>query len=360
MPSSAHILKLIDTNTSLFIAILPEDLPLWLEMFRAIILPNGVISVSPAPPDATEAPPSSQQQQPSFPSSSSAPSIAELARPAEQMDSRYLAAIPPPQKLIGNDPSVKLVELINDTLPCSVNQFFHSFFSDEDGGFGAQYHTKRGDTKFESATWSLEHPTYGRYRELRYVSPCNAPIGPKESVQIEEQYFVLKPDHLIVETRSRLPDIPLGDCFHIESTWEVTAVGSGQCKLVVSTGTCFGKLPFGAGIVKGKIQSGTLSESKESFLMWVGMAREKLDQVGTAQPTRSSAAPSSPGPRPAPTLIAVAAPAKVSFFDRHFSTDLLLGIAIGLGFSIVLLGMYILWNSYLMEESCTEPINLER
>ena len=75
-----------------------------------------------------------------------------------------------------------------------------------------------------------------------------------------------------METTTVLHDIPYGDYFTIEGRWDLSQSAPNRSLLVVSIGLNFSKKT----ILKGKIESSTVKESKDSYDKWVSLAKEVL------------------------------------------------------------------------------------
>jgi len=164
----------------------------------------------------------------------------------------------------------KLKELVCAEIPVSVLKFFTLFYADE-SDFTHKYHEQRGDKELVVEKWS-SHPQYGKSRTLNYRAPVNFSIGPSSTRLEEIQRYHLSKDRLLIEIVSIMHDIPYGDYFRVEARHEVTSIGQDLSRLTISVAVNFLKKTF----FEGKINSGTLKESKESYERWVKLA---LDEV---------------------------------------------------------------------------------
>jgi len=171
-----------------------------------------------------------------------------------------------------------LTELFQVDLPISVKTFFDYFYCNGTR-FTHIFHQDHGDTDLVVADWAT-HPIFGTVREKRYVVPTNAPIGPAFSRAEETQcYYINANKQLIIQTISIMLDIPYGDYFRVEAKWEVTP-RDGGCSLTVSSGVNFLKKT----LMKGRIESTAVRQTKETYLRWVSIAKDYISQKNSPQP----------------------------------------------------------------------------
>ena len=73
------------------------------------------------------------------------------------------------------------------------------------------------------------HKGYGHARDLTFVAPTNASIGPKEThchqTQSYNAYALSGGGAVAVDTSQVQTDIPYGDYFRVETRWEVVGPG---------------------------------------------------------------------------------------------------------------------------------------
>eukprot|EP01117_Protostelium_nocturnum_P007559 TRINITY_DN2705_c0_g1_i4.p1 TRINITY_DN2705_c0_g1~~TRINITY_DN2705_c0_g1_i4.p1 ORF type:complete len:668 (-),score=251.39 TRINITY_DN2705_c0_g1_i4:246-2222(-) len=182
-------------------------------------------------------------------------------------------------------------QLISASFPISVPKFFKLFFSDESSSFVQNYHKERGDSETVIKNWS-SNSQFGNVRQVQYRAPVKAPIGPNTTRCDETQRYHLTKNRLLVETIGLYHDVPFGDTFRVEGRWEITSDGSSGCNLVASVCLYWIKKTW----FKSKIESGTLKETKESFELWVNLAKQQLRQLGSPTIERAIESDSQPLP----------------------------------------------------------------
>ena len=113
---------------------------------------------------------------------------------------------------------------------CSVARFFELAWSDAAGeSFTPACAEARKHRELRVTPWRA-HRGYGHARDLTFVAPTNASIGPRETHCHQTQsYRVYKTDDktddalpgvaLVVDTSQVQKDIPYGDYFRVESRW---------------------------------------------------------------------------------------------------------------------------------------------
>jgi len=117
-------------------------------------------------------------------------------------------------------------------------------------------------------------PQFGMIRDIQYYAPVKVPLGPDKTRVQETQRYVLSRTRLLIETVTMMFDIPYGDSFRLESKWLVTSPSAtaNTCTLQVSMCVHFVKKTW----FKGKIESASMKEVKESFKQWTEAAHEEL------------------------------------------------------------------------------------
>jgi len=149
--------------------------------------------------------------------------------------------------------------------------FFKIFYSDR-SPFIKTYHEQRGDKELNVTKWT-NSPQFGMIRDIQYFAPVKIPLGPDRTRVQETQRYHLQRGRLLVETIAMMLDIPYGESFRLEARWDVSSASDpAYCRLVVSLGVHFVKKTW----LKGKIESQSIKESKQSFQQWVELAREAL------------------------------------------------------------------------------------
>jgi len=152
----------------------------------------------------------------------------------------------------------------------SVKIFFKLFCSDE-STFTKLYHEHRGDKDLTVKKWS-NSPQFGLIRDVLFMSPVKVPLGPSHTRIHETQRYHLTKNRLLIDTISMMLDIPYGDSFRVEGKWDVTSATPESCKLVVNIGVHFMKKTW----FKGKIETQTIKETRESFQQWAALAPSEI------------------------------------------------------------------------------------
>jgi hypothetical protein len=143
-------------------------------------------------------------------------------------------------------PRPKNMQTLQDsvTLPCSVEHFFNLAWSDAAGeNFTQKCAAERKHRDLKVMNWA-PHKGYGHARDLTFVAPTNASIGPKEThchqTQSYNAYALSGGGAVAVDTSQVQTDIPYGDYFRVETRWEVVGVGDGnRCSVWVGL-----RIPF--------------------------------------------------------------------------------------------------------------------
>lgn len=195
--------------------------------------------------------------------------------PEEEDGVKYISAAPYEPGFLNCE---EFNELVSDTLPVGSCRAFKIFFSEESEAFLKNYHDKRGDSELKIGEWKAD-PKFGSTRLITFRAPVNASIGPSSTKVEENQRYHLTKDKLIVESWTILLDIPYGDHFRVETKYEFTTTGD-KSKITISTAVFFSKKTM----FRGKIESGTLKESKDSFEQWVFFAKNEINRLEGKEP----------------------------------------------------------------------------
>lgn len=163
-------------------------------------------------------------------------------------------------------------DILTESFDISALNFFRVFFSDR-SCFARVYHEKRGDKDMSIQKWT-NSAQFGMIRDIQYYAPVKVPLGPDKTRVQETQRYVLSRTRLLVETVTIMFDIPYGDSFRLEAKWLVTSPSAtaNTCTFRVSMVVHFVKKTW----FKGKIESQSMKEVKESFKQWTESARVEL------------------------------------------------------------------------------------
>ena len=129
------------------------------------------------------------------------------------------------------------------TLSVGLNEFATQFLMrDSSGGEDTEglgvpaYHKAIGDTEVEVEPWEnvagddAATATRSYLRTFRFRTPIvGSPIGPSSTRGTKTQCCRVYAKHgLIIDTVTRLEDIPFGDCFQVEDRWVVAPTKDGN------------------------------------------------------------------------------------------------------------------------------------
>jgi VAD1 Analog of StAR-related lipid transfer domain/GRAM domain/PX domain len=173
--------------------------------------------------------------------------------------------------------------LLKGTLPCTLVQGFSSLFHGTE--FERAYHQRRGDSDIVVGDW--QNTEFGRCREVTYTAPVSSPIGPSETRATEAHRIrETTRTRFVLEVVQVLMDVPMADSFRVEMVWTLEQDADGQMDVQVEVGVNFLKSTW----FRGKIESGTYSESEKSLAMWLDEANKTLAR----RPATPPASPVSP------------------------------------------------------------------
>jgi len=126
--------------------------------------------------------------------------------------------------------------------PCDLRRF-RAAMVEHGAALGVDaIHALRGDTQVEASPWRPQQheddhraPVPARTRTVRFVTPVDAPFGPKETrgekVQLCRSYG---DSGLVLETRYDFKDIPMGEAFHVTDRWVVEAETAETVRVTVT------------------------------------------------------------------------------------------------------------------------------
>ncbi|CAI5717963.1 unnamed protein product [Peronospora destructor] len=172
-----------------------------------------------------------------------------------------------------------MIQVLEEVFLVSVDTFMQTFFMDN-ASFGMDvFGEQTGSTEMTVNPWttSLEdEKLFGSTRSLQFRVPIDAPIGPKSS-QVDVLQCLKESENgvRVVESSTRLVDIPYGDYFSVEDRWTIVPHSSNpdSCKLFIELKVVFGKSTFW----KKTIEARAISDNRAKWKKWVGMAKKFLD-----------------------------------------------------------------------------------
>ncbi|KAH7685079.1 GRAM domain-containing protein [Dioscorea alata] len=115
-----------------------------------------------------------------------------------------------------------LVSIVNDTFPCTAEQFFTLLLGD-DSRFIPEYRAARKDTNLNIGQWHVADEYNGQVREITFRSLCHSPMCPPDTAMTEWQHAVLSADktNLVFETVQQVHDVPFGSFFEVHCKWSL-------------------------------------------------------------------------------------------------------------------------------------------
>lgn len=184
-----------------------------------------------------------------------------------------------------NQPFIKdevLVEILQGELPCTAENFFQLFLSDE-STFTARYRAERKDYDLKVEKWHTAEQYSGLLRKITLRSICSSPMCPPDTALTELQHAVFKNNRktLVVETVQQAHDVPFGSYFEIHGRWTFHTLADSVCTVDVKVGAHFNKwLPM-----QQKIRAGSVLECTKDAKLIIKLAGEILSGGETVAST---------------------------------------------------------------------------
>lgn len=171
----------------------------------------------------------------------------------------------------------KRVEQGRAVLDAPVQLVFDALFA---GDWLLQCHSRNGNTGLSETGWARAEDGF-MTRTLRFNRALGYRLGPKTTRVIETQkYSFTSAGGALVELSGHNLDVPFGDSFRVESYLELSpvaaaGVASGATLLVTSVAVHFAKNTM----LRSKIESGALVETKQTFGRMLDLAAHRIDEV---------------------------------------------------------------------------------
>uniref|UniRef100_H3HB91 VASt domain-containing protein n=1 Tax=Phytophthora ramorum TaxID=164328 RepID=H3HB91_PHYRM len=212
---------------------------------------------------------STESHYPTLPTYSNAP-VAEVVSndqtsPATPRRSRVVSDV---DSIAPKD--ISMTQILEEAFPVSVKTFMQLFFLDN-APFGFdKFNEQTGSTEMTINPWMTpleEEKSFGMTRSLQFRVPIDAPIGPKSS-QVDVLQCLKERKHgmRVVESSTRLVDIPYGDYFSVEDRWTIVPHSSNPnaCKIFIEMKVVFGKSTFW----KNTIEARAISDNRVKWEKW--------------------------------------------------------------------------------------------
>ncbi|KAG6582817.1 GRAM domain-containing protein 1A [Phytophthora cinnamomi] len=214
----------------------------------------------------------------------SATGVTTTTTVSEQDEDDNTAPVTPRRRSVVSDvdsiapKDISMTQILEVEFPLSVDSFMQMFFLDN-APFGLdKFGEQTGSTEMTVNPWMTpleDEKSFGMTRSLQFRVPVDAPIGPKSS-QIDVLQCLKENEHgvRVVESSTRLVDIPYGDYFSVEDRWTIVPRSSNPnaCKLFIELKVVFGKSTFW----RNTIETRAISDNRAKWEKWVGMAKEFL------------------------------------------------------------------------------------
>ncbi|CAM9192604.1 unnamed protein product, partial [Laminaria digitata] len=176
---------------------------------------------------------------------------------------------------------------ISAQLSCQLQTFFELFIAnDAEKGIPA-FHETLGDSDIQATPWKVSGGGLGMTREIRFVHPISAPIGPNSTRAVKLQRCRLYGEHgLIIETSTHLEDIPMSDYFQIDDRCVVQPARDGDRGVCVDVEVEI-KF-FKSTMFRKTIEAKSLQETREVWESFIEMAKSAIQMRQPAIPMRPS------------------------------------------------------------------------
>ena len=108
-------------------------------------------------------------------------------------------------------------------LPCSLNEFYEQFVTDDcPHSFGSFQTSALGDFELEVDKWEQDNgaATSSRKRTITFRHPLKHKLGPKDASMEKRQHLHYIPDHgIMLKSCTYGKGFPAADAFHVEDMW---------------------------------------------------------------------------------------------------------------------------------------------
>ncbi|CAM9165693.1 unnamed protein product [Pylaiella littoralis] len=186
----------------------------------------------------------------------------------------------PPERTPNKGATVRIATEI----PCQLQEFFKLFVSnDAEKGIPA-FHESLGDSDVQATPWKVAGGALGMTREIRFVHPISAPIGPNRTRAVKLQRCRLYDEHgLVLETSTHLEDIVMSDYFQIDDRCVVQPGQKGAVRVDVEVEIKF----FKSTMFRKTIETKSLSETRQVWESFIAMAKDAIQKRTPVLPLRT-------------------------------------------------------------------------
>lgn len=177
----------------------------------------------------------------------------------------------------------KKTERARGVLHAPVKEVFNLLFVSD---WLKHYHDSSSNREVTFTDWFRGNDGFME-REVNFKKPLGYKIGPKETrVKETQRYSFTEVGGVIVELEGQNLDAPYGDYFVCESFFELIPQTETKTLLIASIAVHFHK----STVLRGKIESGALAETKIAFQRLYDMASKHIeDHIARVKAQRSGA-----------------------------------------------------------------------
>eukprot|EP01097_Dermamoeba_algensis_P006358 TRINITY_DN3985_c0_g1_i1.p1 TRINITY_DN3985_c0_g1~~TRINITY_DN3985_c0_g1_i1.p1 ORF type:complete len:354 (+),score=79.96 TRINITY_DN3985_c0_g1_i1:360-1421(+) len=166
-------------------------------------------------------------------------------------------------------------ECYSGNFGCHITTFWELLWGPESATFYRAFHERNKNSDLIIGTWAKIEPGVIR-RECKWVSPINAPIGPKSTrVSGVETTYILSEREMIIETASTTHDVPYGETFKVEVRYHILSTPEG-CSMKVYLRLVFQSFV----LIKSILEAGAFRGTQEFCRVWTEVALEFLQRAG--------------------------------------------------------------------------------
>lgn len=159
--------------------------------------------------------------------------------------------------------------------------FFDLFYADNTEARWEGVYKESGDANHVFGEWADSAEYGGQVRETKYRAKSNSSLGPAYTMATQSQHVSFNSkrenvdvNHLVLEQKLTLHEIPYGDCFHVETVYVLDREPDGKLLARVYIAIPFSK----STMFKSKIFSATKDGVVKSTKLVFDKLREALDE----------------------------------------------------------------------------------
>ncbi|TMW66523.1 hypothetical protein Poli38472_004288 [Pythium oligandrum] len=186
---------------------------------------------------------------------------------------------------------ISMTRLLEETMAVSCDDFLERFILD-DATFGLDEFNRRiGSSEIKVNPWTAPSVdadgfTLGSTRSMQFRVPVESPIGPKSTLVDVVQCSKTEKNVRLIESSTRLVDIPYGDYFSVEDRWSIVPhpTDTNACTLTIELKVVFSKSTFW----KSTIESRAIADNKTKWMRWVQMAKAHLGGEDVVEPSATT------------------------------------------------------------------------